>query len=92
MKMNEYNENVKTFGLFKSYEIEQLNGVTCVKLNEPVIDGSYDYKQCIKNNERLFFAYVENGVFYIGRFLHVTKNHIVILATNNFKVEVNKMK
>ena len=54
--MNENIENVKTFGLFKSYEIEQLNGVSCVKLNEPVIDGSYDYKQCIKNNERLFFA------------------------------------
>ena len=92
MKMNENIENVKTFGLFKSYEIEQLNGVTCVKLNEPVIDGSYAYKQSIKNNEQLFLSYVENGIFYIGRFLHVTKNHIVILATNNFKVEVNKMK
>lgn len=92
MKMNDIfdNENIKRFGLFKSYQIEQLNGVSCVKLNSPVIDGSYDYKQTIKNNEKLFIAYVENGVFYIGRFLHVTKNHIIVFATNNFKVEVNK--
>lgn len=94
MKMNDRFdiENVKSFGLFKSYQIEQLNGVSCVKLNESVINGSYDYEQTIKNNEKLFVAYIENGIFYIGRFLDVTKNHIIVFATNNFKVEVDKMK
>ena len=88
--MNNNNNNVKSLGLFKSYQIEQLDGVSCVKLNEPVIEDSHDYKKCIKNSEKLFLAYVENGIFYIGRFLHVTKNNVVIFATNNFKVEINK--
>lgn len=86
------NENVKSFGLFKSYQIEQLNGVSCVKLNEPVVDGSYYYEQAINNNEKLFVAYIENGIFYIGIFLNITKSHIIVFATNNFKVEVDKVK
>lgn len=88
MKMS--NNNIKSLGLFKSYQIEQLDGVSCVKLNEPVIEDSYDYKQCIKNSEILFLAYVENGIFYIGRFLYVTKSNLVIFVTNNFKVEINE--
>ena len=88
MKMNEYNENVKTIGLFKSYETEQLNGVTCVKLKEFVSEDSYDYKLCIENKEKLFLAYIENGILYIGRFLLITKGNVILLATNNFKVEV----
>lgn len=75
----------KIIGYFKDYKTTYINGITQVSLFDTVIQGQ-DY---FKNNKgKLYVAYIEDGVFYIGEYLRITEGHMIVFTTNLFKVDV----
>lgn len=75
----------KIIGYFKNYNTTYINGITQVSLFDTVIKGQDYFKN---NKEKLYVAYIEDGVFYIGEYLRITEGHMIVFTTNLFKVDV----
>lgn len=73
----------KIIGYFKDYKTTYINGITQVSLFDTVIQGQDYFKY---NEGKLYIAYIENGVFYIGEYFRITDRHRIVFTTNLFKV------
>ena len=75
----------KIIGYFKNYKTTYINGITQISLFDTVIRGQ-DYFKNYRG--KLYVAYVEDGIFYIGEYLRITEGHMIVFFSFYSKLDV----